>query len=108
MTSDLSDAPGDLIEKMNSFFGPDGRLSLAKGYEYRKEQQEMACLIAGALDASEDLIVEAGTGVGKTLAYLAAGVIHALNNDRKIVISTKTINLQEQIIDKDLPLLQEL
>ena len=68
----------------------------------------MACLIAGALDASEDLIVEAGTGVGKTLAYLAAGVIHALNNDRKIVISTKTINLQEQIIDKDLPLLQEL
>ena len=108
MPSDLADSPGDLIEKMNSFFGPDGGLSLAKGYEYRKEQQEMACLIAGALDASEDLIVEAGTGVGKTLAYLAAGVIHALNNDRKIVISTKTINLQEQIIDKDLPLLQEL
>ena len=108
MPSDLADSPGDLIEKMNSFFGPDGGLSLAKGYEYRKEQQEMACLIAGALEASEDLIVEAGTGVGKTLAYLAAGVIHALNNDRKIVISTKTINLQEQIIDKDLPLLQEL
>ena len=43
-----------------------------------------------------NLIVEAGTGVGKTLAYLAAGVIHALNNDRKIVISTKTINLQSR------------
>ena len=60
-----------------------------------KRTAEMACLIAGALDASEDLIVEAGTGVGKTLAYLAAG-LYILNNDRKIVISTKTINLQSR------------
>lgn len=98
----------DLLVRMSDFFGPKGGLSFAKGYEYRKEQQEMACLISSALESSEDLIVEAGTGVGKSLAYLAPAVTYAVENDRKAVISTKTINLQEQIIEKDLPLLQDL
>ena len=98
----------DFLARMSNFFGPEGGLSFAKGYEYRKEQQEMACLISSALESSEDLIVEAGTGVGKSLAYLAPAVTYAVENDRKAVISTKTINLQEQIIEKDLPLLQDL
>ena len=97
-----------LIVRMSDFFGPEGGLSFAKGYEYRKEQQEMARLISGALESSQDLIVEAGTGVGKSLAYLAPAVTYAVENDRKAVISTKTINLQEQIIEKDLPLLQDI
>ena len=68
----------------------------------------MACIIAKSLENSQDLIIEAGTGVGKTLAYLAPGVLHALDKNKKLVVSTKTINLQEQIIDKDLPFLQGL
>ena len=108
MPSDSSDASCNLIDQMNDFFGPDGKLSLANGYEYRKEQQEMACIIAKSLETSKDLIIEAGTGVGKTLAYLAPGVFHALDKNKKLVVSTKTINLQEQIIDKDLPFLQGL
>ena len=108
MPSDSSDASCNLIDQMNDFFGPDGKLSLANGYEYRKEQQDMACIIAKSLEASKDLIIEAGTGVGKTLAYLAPGVLHALDKNKKLVVSTKTINLQEQIIDKDLPFLQGL
>ena len=108
MPSDSIDASCNLTDQINEFFGPDGKLSLANGYEYRQEQQEMACIIAKSLENSKDLIIEAGTGVGKTLAYLAPGVLHALDKNKKLVVSTKTINLQEQIIDKDLPFLQSL
>lgn len=65
----------------------------------------MAVAVARALDHSSPLIVEAGTGVGKSLAYLAPAVELALRDERKAVISTHTINLQEQLIGKDIPLL---
>lgn len=68
----------------------------------------MAVAVAGALEEERPLVVEAGTGVGKSLAYLAPAVRKALNENRKAIISTHTINLQEQLIEKDIPLLQSV
>jgi ATP-dependent DNA helicase DinG len=108
MISQNSSSTGKLAESMRSFFSEDGALSISRDFEYRPQQQEMAIAIAGALDQSSPLVVEAGTGVGKSLAYLAPSVSFAVENNRKAVISTHTINLQEQLIDKDLPLLAKL
>lgn len=77
-------------------------------FEYRPEQQQMAVAVASALERSQPLIVEAGTGVGKSLAYLAPAVEMALRDGRKAVISTHTINLQEQLVGKDIPLLKSV
>lgn len=68
----------------------------------------MAVAVARALDEERPLVVEAGTGVGKSLAYLAPAVRKALDEGRKAIISTHTINLQEQLIEKDIPLLQSV
>ncbi|MCP4846913.1 MAG: ATP-dependent DNA helicase [Verrucomicrobiaceae bacterium] len=108
MSSQGSKSVCNLAESMMSFFGEDGALSISKDFEYRPQQQEMAVAVATALDESSPLVVEAGTGVGKSLAYLAPSVSFAVENNRKAVISTHTINLQEQLIDKDLPLLAKL
>lgn len=91
------------------FLGPEGPVadSLAD-YETRDPQIKMASAIARALGDSAHLIVEAGTGVGKSFAYLIAAVGHALENREKVVISTYTISLQEQLIQKDIPFLQEI
>jgi ATP-dependent DNA helicase DinG len=84
--------------------GPGGALARAiPGYEARPSQLEMAAEIADALHTRRPLLVEAGTGTGKTLAYLVPAVLSGL----KVVISTGTKNLQEQIYRKDIPLLQE-
>ena len=107
-TSDSEESVQGLTERMVSFFGPDGILSMSGGFEFRPQQQDMARAVSEALISSSPLIVEAGTGVGKSLAYLAPAVNFALENDRKAVISTHTINLQEQLVDKDLPLLGKL
>ena len=107
-TSDSEERVQGLSERMVSFFGPDGILSMSGGFEFRPQQQDMARAVSEALISSSPLIVEAGTGVGKSLAYLAPAVNFALENDRKAVISTHTINLQEQLVDKDLPLLGKL
>lgn len=81
-----------------------------KGYESRPEQMLMANAVAEAIDAKENLIVEAGTGVGKSFAYLVPGILAATQHrsdesKRRIVISTHTISLQEQLIQRDLPFL---
>lgn len=68
----------------------------------------MAVAVARALEESRPLVVEAGTGVGKSLAYLAPAVEMALRDGRKAVVSTHTINLQEQLVGKDLPLLKSV
>ncbi|HKZ51108.1 MAG TPA: helicase C-terminal domain-containing protein, partial [Dehalococcoidia bacterium] len=68
----------------------------------------MARAVAEALNAGQHLLVEAGTGVGKSLAYLAPAAFYALHNGARIVISTDTINLQEQLMGKDIPVLQGL
>tara|TARA_B100000959_G_scaffold267397_2_gene310882 strand:- start:30187 stop:32127 length:1941 start_codon:yes stop_codon:yes gene_type:complete len=84
---------------MKSIFGPNGRLSqLMSEYEYREGQVRMANAVLDALHNEDRLLVEAGTGTGKTLAYLVPAVL----TGQKIVVSTNTLNLQEQIVGKDI------
>ena len=84
-------------------FSETGLLSRASGFEFRPQQQQMAVAVADALESGAPLLVEAGTGVGKSLAYLIPSVRFALQNGRKAVVSTHTINLQEQLFHKDIP-----
>src|SRR5882724_10859448 len=87
----------DLVAQVKEIFSPSGILSRASNFEYRPQQQEMAVAVAWALTTGEHLVVEAGTGVGKSLAYLVPAILHAVGKDKKAVISTHTINLQEQL-----------
>ena len=95
----------DLVKQVEEIFSPTGRLSKASNFEYRPQQQQMAVAVARALDSNEHLAVEAGTGVGKSLAYLVPAILFALAQKKKAVVSTHTINLQEQLTEKDLPML---
>lgn len=92
-------------------FLPGGVLAdVAEGdfaYETRPQQAEMARAVANALESGRHLIVEAGTGVGKSLAYLVPLILHAKRSNRRVMVSTHTISLQEQLVGKDLPLLKE-
>lgn len=97
-----------LAQRMHHAFSEDGKLSHAPQFEYRPQQQRMAELVAGALEKNRALIVEAATGVGKSLAYLLPSVTYALEHQRKAIISTHTINLQEQLIHKDIPIVRKL
>lgn len=90
------------------FFGKGGALSRLRDFEFRPQQQEMAVAVARALEEERPLVVEAGTGVGKSLAYLAPAVRKALDEGRKAIVSTHTINLQEQLVEKDIPLLRSV
>ena len=94
---------GWLTEQTLADFSETGVLSGATGFEFRPQQQQMAAAVAQALENSEPLLVEAGTGVGKSLAYLIPSIRFALQNGRKAVVSTHTINLQEQLFHKDIP-----
>lgn len=94
---------GALVDQTREDFSPVGLLSSARGFEFRPQQQQMAEAVAGALESESALLVEAGTGVGKSLAYLIPAVRFALARGRKAVISTHTINLQEQLFHKDIP-----
>jgi ATP-dependent DNA helicase DinG len=78
------------------------------GYERRDEQLAMAQAVAEAFQTREHLIVEAGTGVGKSFAYLVPAILQAAERRQRIVVSTYTIALQEQLVGKDLPFLHEL
>jgi ATP-dependent DNA helicase DinG len=82
-------------------FSQHGTLSSRPDYEYRPQQLEMARAISSALERNSDLIVEAPTGVGKSLAYLVPAIVHAVTAKRKAVVSTHTKNLQEQLINND-------
>jgi ATP-dependent DNA helicase DinG len=95
----------DLISQVEEIFSPSGILSRAKNFEFRPQQQAMAVAVARALQNREHLAVEAGTGVGKSLAYLIPAILFAVSQNKKAVISTHTINLQEQLTEKDLPML---
>ncbi len=77
------------------------------GYESRDGQVEMAAKVAEAFGSDKHLMVEAGTGIGKSLAYLAPALVFALENNAPVIISTNTKNLQAQLFDKDLPLIQK-
>ncbi|ADU67001.1 helicase c2 [Desulfurispirillum indicum S5] len=94
---------------MQSYFAPDGALAeVLPGYGFRQEQFRMVRCIEYCLDRQESAIIEAGTGTGKSLAYLIPSIVHALRSKVRILISTNTINLQEQLLEKDLPVVRAL
>ena len=100
-----SKAPLPKLPSLHDFFAPGGILSKSPlPYEFRKGQLEMAQAVERALTERKHLIVEAGTGTGKTLAYL----LPALRSGQRIIISTGTKNLQEQLFFKDIPFLESL
>lgn len=79
----------------------------ALGGSERGGQQEMAAAVARAFATEEHLVVQAGTGTGKSLAYLVPAIVHALDDDSPVVVSTATIALQRQLVDRDLPRLAD-
>ncbi len=87
--------------------GPQGSIAAAlSGYEERPEQLRMAFAVGEAFNSDRLAVIEAGTGTGKSLAYLVPALLWSQANEERVVVSTNTINLQEQLIRKDLPLLQ--
>lgn len=84
-------------------FAEDGLLQTGLKLEHRPQQEVMARAVAAAMTADEPLLFEAGTGVGKSLAYLVPGIIHAVDQSRQLIVSTHTISLQEQLETSDLP-----
>jgi ATP-dependent DNA helicase DinG len=86
------------------FFAPGGVLSRTHpAYEFRRGQLQMAQAVEQALEEKRHLIVEAGTGTGKTLAYL----VPVIRSGKRVIISTGTKNLQEQLFHKDIPFLEQ-
>src|SRR6266545_7976580 len=89
---------------LHRFFGPGGLLSQRHpAYEFRKGQLAMATAVEEALAEKRHLIVEAGTGTGKTLAYL----VPVIKSGQRVIVSTGTKNLQEQLFFKDVPFLEQ-
>ncbi len=94
---------------INDIFGEKGLIAKHLGnYEYRTEQIQMAGAIQEAIQLNRHLLVEAGTGVGKSLAYLIPFIKWSVEFDKKVVVSTYTKALQEQLVNKDLPLLEHV
>lgn len=94
---------------MDKIFGRSGIIAQHhKDYEYRAGQIKMAEAVMRAFDEGKHLIVEAGTGTGKTLAYLVPAIAAAVGRKQRIIISTGTKNLQEQLMGKDIPFLQKI
>ncbi|PTX94253.1 helicase C-terminal domain-containing protein [Opitutus sp. ER46] len=84
-------------------FAEGGILQRALQLEHRPQQEQMANAVAAAMRDDQPLLFEAGTGVGKSLAYLVPGIIHAMDQKRQMIVSTHTISLQEQLETSDLP-----
>jgi ATP-dependent DNA helicase DinG len=109
-TQPASSAPANLpsghakAASLHQFFGPGGVLSRCHpAYEFRRGQLQMAQAVEQALEEKRHLIVEAGTGTGKTLAYL----VPVIRSGKRVIISTGTKNLQEQLFYKDVPFLEQ-
>ena len=91
-------------DEVSALLEPDGALAKTlPEFEHRPQQVEMARAVAEALSKSEHLLVEAGTGTGKSIAYLLPAALFALRNNSRVVISTNTKNLQDQLVQKDIP-----
>ena len=82
---------------------PGGPLDIGDGYEYREAQVQMARAVAQTMDRRRRLLVEAGTGVGKSLAYLVPLALYTVRHHERAVVATHTVNLQEQLADRDFP-----
>ena len=91
----------DEIASVLEYGGPFSRYF--KSFEQRPEQVDMLRAVSNALSYGNHLMVEAGTGVGKSFAYLVPAALFALQNNTRVVVSTNTINLQDQLIQRDLP-----
>jgi ATP-dependent DNA helicase DinG len=98
----------ELVELVENIFKDGGYLKQHLGLEYRPQQSRLAKQIANSMNQDTPLLCEAGTGVGKSLAYLIPGIIHAVGNNRKMIVSAHTIALQEQIKGKDLNICKKL
>lgn len=92
----------------SNFYLPSGPLGTIEGYQFRPEQQAMADAIYKVLNSGHIGLIEAGTGTGKSLAYLYPAICYAKSKKEKVVISTNTLNLQDQLLRKDLPGLKKL
>jgi DNA polymerase-3 subunit epsilon/ATP-dependent DNA helicase DinG len=100
--------PVDLTE-IEAILKPGGAMSQAfEQYEYRPQQVEMAQAVASAFNKGHHLIVEAGTGTGKSVGYLLPAILYSIRTGERVVVSTSTINLQDQLFTKDLPMLHEV
>ncbi len=94
---------------MEEIFGKNGLIAKHhKGYEHRPGQIKMAEAVLRAFEEKKHLLVEAGTGTGKTLAYLVPAIAAAIGQKKRVIISTGTKNLQEQLMEKDIPFLQKV
>ena len=100
--------PGQRVTSgdLDAAFAAAGRVF--EGFEERAEQREMAEAVRGAFEDGGHWMIEAGTGVGKSLAYLIPAALHALRNGERVVVSTNTINLQGQLLGKDVPALRSI
>ena len=104
MSADTAEfKPHHLPALCEKIFCKDGYASILPNFEHRPEQEQMAFYCAQTFALGEPLIFEAGTVVGKSLAYLVSGLIAAKRFRKKLIIATNTISLQQQIIEKDLP-----
>lgn len=102
-------APAKHLATMEEVFGPGGLLEQKfDGYEYRGGQLQMGNATQKAFAENRHLAVEAGTGVGKSFAYLVPAIQHAAKAECSVVVSTNTKNLQEQLFFKDIPMLQKI
>ena len=97
------------LDELESLFGADGPVGRElPGYEVRREQLQMLRAVGDSLMGGVHLVVEAGTGVGKSLAYLTPAVYFAAQNGERVIVSTNTKNLQEQLFLKDVPFLERV
>src|SRR3954463_1935327 len=92
----------DFVERVRVIFSEEGLLAKAKNFEDRPEQQGMAVAVARAVEEQPHLVVGAGPGGGKARAYLVPAVMFAMEEKKKAIVSTHTINLQEQLLYKDI------
>jgi predicted DnaQ family exonuclease/DinG family helicase len=108
LSSNGSRSPVTIPAVMGLLGRADELAELLPAFERRSEQEEMATAVTRALNDATHLVVEAGTGTGKSLAYLLPAALHAIHNQERVVVSTDTIGLQEQLLSKDLPVVQAL
>ena len=95
----------ELVERVETLFSETGPLVfLLENFEPRPGQKAMALSCAAAFQDSRVALIEAGTGIGKSLAYLVPALLLAREKGKRVVISTNTICLQEQLLSKDIPL----
>ncbi|GIV81182.1 MAG: DNA polymerase III subunit epsilon [Anaerolineae bacterium] len=96
------------IDRLARLIEEDGEVAAAfPNYEHRPEQVTMLRHVARAFNENDHLMIEAPTGVGKSMAYLLPAIFWAVQNNERVVISTATINLQDQLLQRDLPMLQQ-